>query len=49
MCRAKEGDREGFRESVRERRGRENEMESERSTPFEGEASTDHPIGEGLG
>ena len=35
-------------EIVRERDGK-NEMESERSAQFEGEASTDHPIGEGLG
>ena len=36
-------------ERVREREGKKKEMESERSAQFGGEASTDHPIGEGLG
>ena len=56
---AKEGDRELYREKETEKdRGRENERErlrekelgreKERSTWF-GEASMDHPLGEGLG
>ena len=48
---AKEGGREGYRERVREREGnieRDGEWEKEKYTQFEREASTDHPLGEGL-
>ena len=47
---AKEGGREGYRERVREREGnRERYREWEKYTQFGREASTDHPLGEGLG
>jgi hypothetical protein len=49
---AKEGDREGYREGVREREGkREQDWEWEKGkyTQFGMEASTDHPLREGLG
>jgi hypothetical protein len=47
---AKEGGREGYRERVNERAGKREEMESEKNpNNMEREASTDHPIGEGLG
>ena len=36
-------------ERVREREGKKKEKEREISAQFRGEASTDHPIGEGLG
>ena len=48
---AKEGGREGYRERVREREGnreRNGEWEKEKYTQFGREASTDHPLGEGL-
>ena len=51
---SKGGDREGYREKVREREGkRERDGECERKIErdphkLEGEASTDHPIWEGL-
>ena len=46
---AKEGGREGYIERVREREGKR-EQDGEKSTQAEErEASTDHPIGEGLG
>ena len=51
---AKEGDREGYGERVREREGKRERDESERKiyreryTQFEGE-SMNGPIGEGLG
>ena len=47
---AKEGGREGYRERVNERAGKREVMESEKNpNNMEREASTDHPIGEGLG
>jgi hypothetical protein len=49
---AKEGGREGYKERVREREGnreRDGEWKKEKYTQLEREASTDHPIGEGLG
>ena len=49
---AKEGGREGYRERVREIEGiREWDegWEKEKYTQFGREASTDHPLGEGLG
>ena len=47
---AKEGGREGYRERVNERAGKREDMESEKnSNNMERKASTDHPIGEGLG
>ena len=50
---AKEGGREGYRERVREikeKRERDGEWEKEKYTQFaRGEASTDHPLGDGLG
>ena len=54
---SKGGDRERYRERVREREGkRERDGDWERKTErerdphkLEGEASIDHPIGEGLG
>ena len=50
MYGAKEGDREGYRERVRKREGnRERDGEWEKYTKFGREASTDHPLGEGLG
>ena len=48
----KEGGREGYRERVREIEGnreRDGEWEKEKCTQFGREASTDHPLGEGLG
>ena len=39
-----------YRERVSKREGKiEGDEEKDRSTQFGGEASTDHPIGEGLG
>ena len=52
MYLAKEGGREGYRERVREREGnkeRDWKLEKEKYTQFGREASTDHPLGEGLG
>ena len=49
---AKEGGKEGYRERVREIEGnreRDGEWEKEKYTHFGKEASTDHPLGEGLG
>ena len=50
---AKEGGREGYRERVREREGNkegDGEWEKrEKYTQFGRNASTDHPLGEGLG
>ena len=47
---AKEGGREGYRERVREREGnRKQDGEWEKYTQFGREASTDHPLGEGMG
>ena len=50
---AKEGGREGYIERVKEREGnreRDGEWEKrEKYTQFGREASTDHPLGEGLG
>ena len=49
---AKEVGREGYRERVREREGnreRDGEQEKEKYTQFVRKASTDHPLGEGLG
>jgi hypothetical protein len=50
----KEGDKEGYRERVRERvekREQDGEWvrEKYRKHNLKGEATTDHPIGEGLG
>ena len=44
---AKEGGREGYRE--RGNRERDGEWEKEKYTQVGREASTDHPLGEGLG
>ena len=49
---AKEGGREEYREWVREREGnkeRDGEWAKEKYTQFVREASTDHPLGDGLG
>ena len=47
---AKEGSREGYRERLIEREeNRERDGEWEKYTQFEREASTDYPLGEGLG
>ena len=44
------GAKEGYRERVRKKEGnREWDGEKEKYTEFGQEASTDHPLGEGLG
>ena len=51
MHRAKEGDREGYKERVREREGKRERYGEWENVPnnLEGEALTDYPIGEEFG